>query len=65
MDLFSRSFPQTPIFFTVYRRLLTFPIPTIAAINGHAFAAAFAVAMGHDYRVMNGNRGFLCMNEIE
>ncbi|GAC75192.1 hypothetical protein PANT_14d00079 [Moesziomyces antarcticus T-34] len=49
----------------VYEKLLTFPIPTIAAVNGHAFAAGFGLACAHDYRVMNAKRGYLCMNEID
>lgn len=40
-------------------------MPTVALINGHAFAGGFMLAMHHDYRVMNPRRGYLCMNEIE
>ncbi|RUS17350.1 ClpP/crotonase-like domain-containing protein [Endogone sp. FLAS-F59071] len=46
-------------------RLCTFPIPTVAAINGHAFAGGCVFAMAHDYRVMRSDRGFICMNEID
>ncbi|KIS68647.1 uncharacterized protein UMAG_03220 [Mycosarcoma maydis] len=49
----------------LYEKLLTLPIPTIAAVNGHAFAAGFGLACAHDYRVMNAKRGYLCMNEID
>ncbi|KDN45591.1 ClpP/crotonase [Tilletiaria anomala UBC 951] len=48
----------------VYAKLMRFPIPTVASLGGHAFAAGFGLAMAHDYRVMSGRRGFLCMNEI-
>ena len=37
---------------------------TIAAINGHAFAGGFLLAMALDYRLMSASKGFLCMNEI-
>ncbi len=47
----------------VYEKLLTFPIPTVASIGGHCFAAGWGLAAAHDYRVMNGRKGFLCMNE--
>ena len=49
----------------LFRELLTFPIPTVASVGGHAFAAGFTLALAHDYRVMNSERGYLCMNEIE
>jgi len=48
-------------------RLLTFPIPTIAAINGHCFAAGWMIAIACDYRVMtDGSKrnAWLCMNEV-
>ncbi|KAL1996263.1 hypothetical protein VTN49DRAFT_315 [Thermomyces lanuginosus] len=50
--------------YKLYRRLLTYPYPTIALINGHAFAGGFMLAMYHDYRVQNPTRGFLCLNEV-
>lgn len=40
-------------------------MPTIALINGHAFAGGLMTAMMHDYRIMNPHRGFLCINELE
>lgn len=39
-------------------------MPTVALINGHAFAGGFMAAMYHDYRVQNPKKGFLCLNEI-
>jgi len=62
-------FPNT--FNPFLSRFLTFPIPCIAAINGHAFAGGFITALAHDYRVMkylpsNGKgQAFACMNELE
>jgi enoyl-CoA hydratase/carnithine racemase len=50
--------------YALFQRLLLFPMPTIALLNGHAFAAGFMVAMYHDYRVMNPAKGFLCLNEV-
>lgn len=40
-------------------------MPTIALVNGHAFAGGFMVAMYHDYRIFNPSRGFLCLNELD
>lgn len=40
-------------------------MPLVALINGHAFAGGLMTAMMHDYRLMNPQRGFVCMNELE
>jgi enoyl-CoA hydratase/carnithine racemase len=50
---------------SLYARFLTFPIPTVAAINGHAFAAGLMMAMAHDFRIMRADRGFVCMPEVD
>tara|TARA_B100001121_G_scaffold297825_1_gene304715 strand:- start:208 stop:930 length:723 start_codon:yes stop_codon:yes gene_type:complete len=46
-------------------RVITLPIPTVCAINGHAFGAGFMFALSHDIRIMRENRGFLCANEMQ
>ena len=46
-------------------RMITLPVPTICAINGHAFGAGFMLALSHDVRIMREDRGFLCANEIQ
>lgn len=51
--------------YPLMRRLVTYPMPTIALINGHAFAGGMIVATCHDYRIMNPNKGYLCMNEVD
>jgi len=64
---------RTPLFFprilnALFARFLTFPIPTVAALNGHAFAGGFCMALAHDFRVMKNGDGkgqiWLCMNEV-
>ncbi len=50
---------------TLFGRLMTFPVPTVCAIGGHAFGAGLMIALCHDLRVMRRDRGFLCANEIE
>ena len=48
----------------LFARLLAFPTATVAAINGHAFAAGAMLALAHDFRVMRSDRGFVCFPEI-
>jgi len=52
-------------FMKLIGRILVFPVPTIAALNGHVFAAGVFFAMAHDFRVMRSDRGFLCLPEID
>jgi enoyl-CoA hydratase/carnithine racemase len=40
-------------------------MPTVALINGHAFAAGLMTAMMQDYRIMNPHKGFACLNELD
>lgn len=49
----------------VFTRILTFPLPTVAAVNGHAFGAGAMLAIAHDYRVMREDRGYFCFPEID
>ncbi|MBT3533226.1 MAG: enoyl-CoA hydratase [Rhodospirillaceae bacterium] len=52
-------------FMKMMGKLITFPIPTICAINGHGFGAGFMSALCHDVRMMRSDRGYLCANELE
>ncbi len=46
-------------------RVLSLPVPTVAAVQGHAFAAGAMLALAHDQRVMRADRGFWCLPEID
>lgn len=48
----------------VISRILTFPAPTIAAVNGHAFGAGAFVVLAHDHVVMRDDRGYVCWPEV-
>jgi enoyl-CoA hydratase/carnithine racemase len=52
-------------FMATMSRLITLPVPSIAAINGHAFGAGLMVAMCHDQRMMREDRGYVCANEMQ
>jgi len=52
-------------FHALLARLLVFPIPTIACLNGHAFAGGAMYAIAHDYRIMKEDKGFFCLPEVD
>ena len=46
-------------------RMLTLPVPTAAAVVGHAFGAGAMLALAHDFRVMRADRGYFCFPEAD
>ncbi len=46
-------------------RVLGFDAITVAALNGHAFAAGAMLATAHDYLVMREDRGYWCLPEVD
>lgn len=54
-----------PEFMALMGNIITLSIPSVCAINGHAFGAGFMLALCHDVRFMRKDRGFACANEIE
>jgi Delta3-Delta2-enoyl-CoA isomerase len=46
-------------------RILEFPAITVAAVNGHAFAAGAMLATAHDIVIMRADRGFWCLPEVD
>jgi Delta3-Delta2-enoyl-CoA isomerase len=46
-------------------RILDLPAVTVAAVNGHAFAAGAMLATAHDFVIMREDRGFWCLPEVD
>ncbi len=49
----------------LFGRVLALDVPTVAAINGHAFAAGAMLALAFDQAVMRGDRGYFCLPEAD
>jgi enoyl-CoA hydratase/carnithine racemase len=46
-------------------RVLALPVITVAALQGHVFAAGAMLSLAHDLRVMRADRGFWCLPEAD
>lgn len=49
----------------LFARVLALPVVTVAALQGHTFAAGAMLALAHDHRVMRADRGFWCLPEAD
>lgn len=49
----------------VFKSMLIGPVPTIAAITGHAFGNGAILASACDFRFMRGDKGFFCLPEMD
>lgn len=48
----------------VVRRIMLLGMPTVAAVNGHAFGMGAFIVMAHDHAVMREDRGYVCFPEV-
>ena len=62
LGMFSGDPEQMPPYLTrvhgLFARMLRLELPTVAAVNGHAFGAGAMLTLCHDHRVMRSDRGF-------
>ena len=49
----------------LFARVLSLPVYTVAAMQGHTFAAGAMFTLAHDARVMRADRGFWCLPEAD
>ncbi len=49
----------------LFARVLAAGVFSVAAIQGHCFAAGAMLAMSHDLRVMRADRGYFCLPEAD
>ena len=57
-EVFVRQFAQ------ILARLVAFPCPTVACLNGHAYGGGLVFASACDAMVMNADRGWLCLPAV-
>ncbi len=48
----------------VFKKLLLYPVPVIAAINGHAYGNGSIMSCACDFRFMRSDKGFFCFPEV-
>lgn len=70
LEVVTQLAPQEMVLFgsrmaEIHQRFLVLPCPTVAAVNGHAFAGGAFLALSCDYRIMREDRGWFSVSEVD
>jgi len=49
----------------LFKRIVTFPMPIIAALNGHTYGNGSVLACACDFRFIKSDKGFFCFPEVD
>ena len=49
----------------LFAKALMLPVPSIAVLQGHTFAAGAMFSLAHDIRLMRADRGYFCLPEVQ
>jgi enoyl-CoA hydratase/carnithine racemase len=60
-----RAGPLITAVHALYARILVMPMPTVAAVTGHAYAGGAMLSVAHDVKVMRADRGYWCLPEVD
>lgn len=61
----ARLLEMVELFKPVVGDLIALPMPTVAAVTGHAAAAGMVLALSHDHVFMRRDRGVMYMSEVD
>ena len=48
----------------LFEKVLSMNMPTMAVINGHAYAGGVIFSLCHDFRIMKSTKAKVCISEI-